>query len=204
MRRLLFICSVTFFGMLSACQKDEPRDVDFDVSLDKSVVNVGDSITFHFDGYADVISFYSGESGLEYKHRHRTEAEGLGIQLTIASRVLYGAQENNLRLLLSTDFSGIYNADNVDDEDWIDITDKFTWSTAAPSGIAAGTTTSGPVDLSEYIEPGKPIYFGYRYESQAAATAGTAGRVWRLPTFKLETVSPDGSVAELANVLSAG
>ncbi|WP_164111173.1 MULTISPECIES: DUF5017 domain-containing protein [Sphingobacterium] len=188
---------------LTACQKDEPNDINFDVNADKLEVAMGDSVSFNFNGSADIISFYSGEKGQEYVNRARTEAEGLGIQLTIASRVLYAVQ-NNLKLLVSTKFSGIYNAENIHEEDWIDITDKFEWSTATPGGIAAGNTNSGPINLTEYIVPGKPIYFGYRYESQAAATAATAGRTWRLPIFKLESVTEQGEANEIANVLTAG
>jgi len=204
MKKTFLILSIAFFTALSSCQKDEPVNVDFSVNTTDVIVNVTDSVTFNLQGYADIIAFYSGEAGNEYANRQRTDVDGLGLRLTIASRVLYGAQEKNLKLLLSTKFSGIYKASDVQESDWIDITDKFTWSTAASGGIAATTTTSGPVDLTDYIVPGKPIYFGYRYESEAATTAATAGRTWRLPTFKLEAITEDGKANEIANVLTAG
>lgn len=204
MKKTFLILSIALLTAFYSCQKEEPADVDFNVNTPDLVVNVNDSVTFNLQGYADIIAFYSGETGNEYVHRKRTDMDGLGLRLTVASRVLYGAQDKNLKLLLSTTFSGIYTAGNIKEEEWIDVTDRFTWSTAAAGGIAAVTTSSGPVDLTEYIVPGKPIYFGYRYESQPALTAATAGRTWRLPTFKLEAVTAEGVSSEIANVLSAG
>lgn len=203
MKKIVYMCLAVCLAMQTSCYKDEPDQTDFTVTPDNLVVRVDDSIRFNFEGYADLITFYSGETGQEYIHRDRTEAEGLGLQLSIASQVLWGAQQNNVRLLLSTAFSGIYSPDDIVESEWTDITDKFTLS-ASPAGTPGTVTNSGPVDLSSYIVAGRPMYFAYRYESQAAPSAAQAGRGWRFPVFKLETVTAEGTSTELTNVTSAG
>ncbi|MGJ1196065.1 DUF5017 domain-containing protein [Sphingobacterium spiritivorum] len=190
---------------MNSCQKDIPQKVSFEANPDHMEIGLQDSVTFTYTGYADLISFYSGEKGREYQYRDRTEMEGLSMELSIASRVLYGSQEKNVKLMYSTAFSGNYSAAGIKEEEWTDISDKFTWSTAAvPNGIAATTTASGPADLSSLLVPGKPIYFAYRYESQAATSAATGGRSWRLPVFDLATKTPEGTRAVLATVRTAG
>lgn len=206
MKKIIYYLNIALLAFTAvACQKNAPATVDFDVTVAQSEVNAGDTVQFNFQGSADLVSVYSGEPGKEYQNRNRFEADGLKLQLTIASRVLYGSQANNLKLLCSTRFPGVYSAAGINDNDWNDITNEFTWSTAAiPNGIAATTTTSGPVDLTRFIESGKPVYFGYRYESQATTSAAQGGRSWRLPTFQLETVAPDGSKSAIATVRTAG
>jgi hypothetical protein len=185
---------------ISSCQKDDVDKVVFDVTVDKNEISAGDSVQFSFNGNADIVSFFSGEKGHEYKYRNRTYEEGSGLELTISSRVLNGSQEQNLRLLYSTTFSGIYDKESIKDEEWIDITDKFTWSTAPGNNqVAPGYTVSGPIDLTDLIVKDKPIYFALKYESQTAASNALGGKTYRLPVFDLVSVTSDGTRSNLAN-----
>lgn len=186
---------------LTGCQKDEPQDINFDVSASKTEIIAGDSITFNFEGNADIISFYSGEKGKEYRYRNRTVIEGSGLELTISTRVLNGSQENNLKLMYSKTFSGVYNKENIKEEDWIDLTSRFTLSTAPGNNqVAPGNTVSGPIDISDIVEKDKPIYFALRYESAAAASNALGGKTYRIPVFDLNDVSAEGTRSSLATI----
>ena len=204
MKKIFYFLNIIGVLIFTSCEKDAPESVNFDVSTESREVKVGDSITFKFNGNADIISFYSGELGKEYQYRDRIEAEGLKLQLTLGTRVLFGTQTKNLKLYCSTKFDGLYSPAGIKEEDWVDLTDKFTWS-PTPAGVSTTTTTtSGPIDLSEFVETGKPIYFAFKYEGWASTTAALGGRTWRIYTFNLETVAPDGSKSAIATVRNAG
>lgn len=203
MKKTFFNLSIAFLMIFSSCEKDEPANVNFDVNAQNLVVNVNDSVTFDFKGSADIISVFTGEPGHEFKHKSRIEADVEGLRLSIESRVLYAAQEQNLRLFVSNDFSGTYDAQNVSNGTWVDLTERFTWSRLPIAGVGS-IVPSGPADISEFIDVTKPMYFGFKYESEAAATAAAAGRQWRISRFDLQTVIPGGAVANIASVQSAG
>lgn len=206
----MFMKKISYFSIalivlaVISCRKDEPDTPTFNVSVGQSTINVNDSVTFHFDGNADVITFYSGELGKEYSNKDRTNAEGLKLQLTLGTRVLYGIQTDNLSLLCSSEFSGLYNPAGIKEEEWIDITKKFTLSPTPPSLATTVTTTSGPVDLTEYVVKDKPLYFAFKYKSDTSATTALGGRTWRVYAFDLEAVATDGVVSTISTAKTGG
>lgn len=123
----------------------------------KAEYNLADSVEFQMSGYADVIGFYSGEAGKEYRYRNRLESDQGKMHLNIQTQVLYGTQANNLSLLYSTDFDNIYSVDGISKATWKDITNRFTLSTAA-AGAVGTAVTSADVDLSDLPISGKPIF----------------------------------------------
>lgn len=201
MKKLKYLLGVATVAMLFACKKDTTDAPTFDVATNRTEFNVADSVEFNISGYADVIGFYSGESGKEYKFRDRTEATDAKLQLNVSTRVLYGVQDN-LALLYSTDFDNTYTPAGIAVAKWTDITSRFTLSTAAPSAVGA-ITPSGDVDLSDIVVPGKPIYFAWRYLGQPSATSAQGGRTWRIHEFNLSKKLTNGAVVSVVNVNSA-
>ncbi|RZM24615.1 MAG: DUF5017 domain-containing protein [Pedobacter sp.] len=204
MKKIVYSLVILAALATSSCRKDEPERPSFEVKVGKSEFNVNDTVTFDLKGSADIISFYSGETGKEYRYKDRIDAEGLKLQLTLGTRVLYGMQTNNLSLLCSSTFGGMYSPSGIKEEEWTDITSKFTLS-ATPAGQATTTTTlSGPVDLSEYVVKDKPIYFAFKYKSDASATTAAGGRTWRIYNFDLETVSGTGTKSTVTTARTGG
>lgn len=201
----LILTAVFVLRGLFGCQKDGVDKVDFNVSADRQTISVNDSVTFSFSGYADIITFYSGEKGKEYQYRKRILEEGSKLELTVASRVLNGSQADNVKLFYSNSFAGTYRADGIKNEEWTDISDRFTWSVSPGTNTSAsGYTVSDPVDISDILVKDKPIYFGFKYESQAAASNALGGKTWRIPTFDLVNISKDDVRTTIATVHTAG
>ena len=191
-------------ALMAACNKRDKLDApDFNVSIAQSTYKVGDSVVFNFSNSPDVITFFSGEPGSEYQYRNRTELEGGTTFMSFSSRVLYGSQENNVRVMASTDFSGKYDTNAVKAAHWTEITDRFTMATA-PNGTVGVEIQSGVANISDLIVKGKPIYLSYRYVGAKPPGATATQRTWRIMSFNLNNTYPDGTVASLSNLFGAG
>lgn len=202
MNKLKYILGALLIPAIYACKKDTPDEPTFNVATAKTEYSVADSVEFKIDGYADIIGFYSGEAGKEYRYRNRLESNDGKLHLNISTRVLYGTQANNLALMYSTDFDNLYTPAGIAAATWKDITNRFTFSTAAAGGLGA-ITPSADVDLSDLPVSGKPIYFAWRWVGQASATAALGGRTWRIHAFNLTNKTASAAVP-IANVTSAG
>lgn len=187
--------------VIASCKKDTPDIPSFNVETIGKEHKVADSIEFKIDGYADVIGFFSGEPGKEYRFKDRLEANDAKISLNISTQVLSATQRNNLSLWYSTDFAKVYTAAGIENSTWTNITSRFT---LAPDGStsASAVTSSGNIDISDLIVKGKPIFFGFKYVAQSSATPGAGGKTWRVPVFNLTSEFPGGS-SVLASVTDA-
>ncbi len=209
MFRLKHISGLLFFVFLFSCVEDyEVETPSFEVATDKLEYNAGDSVIFHLEGEPDIITFYSGETGQEYRYRYRTERESGKTEVEFVSRVLYGTQTNNMLVMASSDFSGDYNASHVTAANWQDISSRFTLPSANAPGYAYSLDTpSGKVDISDLLVSGKPLYFAFKYAGRKAPdedpTAKTQ-RTWRITTFNMTATFDDNEVSTLANLSTAG
>ncbi len=201
MNKLKYILGALLITSVYACKKDTPDAPTFNVVTSKAEYNLADSVEFQMSGYADVIGFYSGEAGKEYRYRNRLESDQGKMHLNIQTQVLYGTQANNLSLLYSTDFDNIYSVAGISKATWTDITNRFTLSTAA-AGAVGTAVTSADVDLSDLPVSGKPIFFAFKWVGQASTTAALGGRTWRVPAFNLTNKTASGT-STIANVTSA-
>ncbi|WP_343530737.1 DUF5017 domain-containing protein [Pedobacter sp.] len=202
MNKLKYILGLLLIPAVYACKKDAPDAPTFNVVTSKAEYNLADSVEFQISGYADVIGFYSGEAGKEYRYRNRLESNDGKMHLNIQTQVLYGTQANNLSLLYSTDFDNLYSVDGISKATWTDITNRFTLSTAA-AGAVGTAVTSADVDLSDLPVSGKPIFFAFKWVGQASTTAALGGRTWRVPAFNLTNKTASGA-STIATVTSAG
>jgi len=203
MNKLKYLLGIVTLPLMLACQKNDPVEPTFDVKTDKLEYKVTDSVKFSISGYADVISFYSGEAGKEYRYKDRTESTDSKMKLNINTQVVFASQKNNLSLLYSTDFNNVYSVEGINAATWTDITSRFTLS--ADIGNTNGVrTSSGEVDLSDLPVSGKPIYFAFKYVGQPSTTAATGGRTWRIYEFNLYNKNAANVETALASVITAG
>ncbi|EHQ26825.1 DUF5017 domain-containing protein [Mucilaginibacter paludis] len=201
MYKVKYIIGLMLLPLIFSCKKSAIQLSAFDVQTAKTEYKAGDTVTFKFSGDPDIISFYSGEKGKEYKFKDRTTVAGV-LGLEIKTQVLYGTQANNLSLLYSTDFNGLYDTTSVRKATWTDITSRFTLSTAA--GGAVGTqTSSGVVNISDLAASGKPIYFAFKYWGDKAPGTTSTQRTWRVYNFNLTNTLPDGSVLNVSTIGTA-
>src|SRR5690606_22255997 len=170
---------------LSACQKDVLEELDINVTTPAQVYSVDDSVEFFIEGDADMITFYSGENGSEYRYKDRTEIEGGNIELNMEPMVLYGIQEKNLSLMMSTNFNGDYSKGGIEQAVWIDISDRFTWSTSAAGGVGT-RVISDYASVQDLLESQKPLYFALKYRGNKSTTGSAQQRTWRVYQFNVQ------------------
>jgi hypothetical protein len=188
---------ISFLGLLilfalTACDKElDIKNLDFDVSIEKTTFKVGDTVLFKFTGNPDNITFFSGETGQNYEYRNRLRAEGKP-ELQFTSFSEFGTQVNTLQVLATTDFNGIVN-ENIGNVAWTDITNLVTLS----SGL--DNTASGVVDLTQFVND-KPLYIAYRFIGQTGSTQ----KRWTIKNFLVQNKLNDGSVLKVADITTAG
>lgn len=191
MKKIVIFASVVF--LLAACNKKEVVKLDFNVTADRTTVNVGDTVTFSISGNPDQLIFYSDEKGSQYQHRERTRLDGGTPGLQFTSYRQYGLQSNTLSVLVSTDFSGHYTEEGINKASWTEITSRATLSTGVDN------TPSGLIDLSDFISKG-PIYLAFRY----TGTGGTTQRAWTIKNLVITNKLEDGSEYPITIIKDAG
>ena len=172
---------------IAACNKTSVSDPAFSVTAAAATVKVNDTVKFTFSGNPGYITFYSGEPGRRYQYRDRTTADGKPL-LKFTSYMQTGAQANTLQLMMSTDFSGVYDSTSIYKANWADVTSRVKLSAGTDS------TVSGVADLSDFMNGGKGVYFAFKY----TGAAGSAQRTWTIKNLALNNVlTADSSVYSL-------
>lgn len=190
MYRKIFLISV-LASVIFACNKNQISQVDpvsFNVTADRLTANVGDTVTFSFDGNPDFITFYSGEIGHKYANKDRLVVEGGKPTLLFATTATtVGTQQNSLKILASTDFKGVYDTlnENLLNATWIDLTDRAVLSTGADS------VSSGVIDISDINPERKTIWFAFKKHDDNSATLRPWA--WRIRSFNVNLYSPSDS-----------
>ena len=199
MKYILYI----FLIILCSCHKDfEIEEPTLDIKVDNPTATMSgdtinltsrDLINFRFTGDADLITFYSGETGSNYAYSERVSEKGLP-RVTFTLTQSNAGQPNTLRMYASTDFNGIYDTTSVKAATWVDITSKFT----IPTGNVTGASAANNVSLAEF-DDGKPFYFAYRYIGKKSITQRQP--TWVVPTFAITNLTNDGKLSDVvANV----
>ena len=177
--------------VLVSCKKElaEVTTPDFDVAATELTVKAGAPAVFKFQGKAATVAFYSGEiyKDYNYKDGRTVDVAGKGLTLSFSNGVAAGTpagtQAKQFSILLSTDFGGNYtDLTAVKAATWIDITDSFTLATSATM------VATRMVDLSKYVQAGKPVYFALRYINRPQVANGYA-RQWIVENFLLKSMS---------------
>lgn len=194
MKNIIRYCGLLLVGLVS-CMEDEAPSVELNVALDKQVYQVGEPVTFKLGGNPDNIVFYSGEVGHNYAYKERYHADG-DLLVKFNSWVRYGDIYHNLKFLVSSDFSGIYDKENVEAATWIDLSDKFRFS------VGDDQTPSGEVNLKEYIGAAEDakLFVVFRYEDEQKARQNN----WIIRSITLDCVSTEGVRSNLATMPTMG
>ncbi len=192
MKNIIRYCGLLLVGLVS-CVEDEAPSVELKVALDKQVYQVGEPVTFKLNGNPDNIVFYSGEVGHNYAYKERYHADG-DLLVNFNSWVRYGDIYHNLKFLVSSDFSGVYDKENVEAATWIDLSDKFRFS------VGDDQTPSGEVNLKEYVGAAEDakLFVAFRYEDEEKAQQNN----WIIRSITLDCVSAEGVRSNLATIIS--
>ena len=188
------------FVILVSCMEDEVPSAVLNVSLDKLVYQVGEPVVFKLNGEPDNIVFYSGEAGHNYAFRNRLRADN-DLLVNFNSWVRYGDIYDNIKFLVSSDFSGIYDKENVEAATWIDLTDKVRFSVG--TGILKGDQTpSGELSLKEYVGAVEDarLFIAFRYEDEEKVEQNN----WIIRSIMLDCISPEGIRSNLATMATMG
>lgn len=179
----------------SSCIKEEMPPATMEVSIDSHRYSVGDTVTFRLVGNPDNIVFYSGESGHNYALKDRQYTDN-DIQINFSTLVQWGVIYDNLKILVSNDFSGIYDENNVSEANWVDVSDKFVFSEGSDH------VPSGTISLKEYVSPVDTgsFYIAFRYTDTQKAQQNR----WVVRSFNAAKISPEGVSTNLATMATAG
>ena len=194
MKNIIRYCGLLLVGLVS-CVEDEAPSVELKVALDKQLYQVGEPVTFKLNGNPDNIVFYSGEVGHNYAYKERYHADG-DLLVNFNSWVRYGDIYHNLKFLVSSDFSGVYDKENVEAATWIDLSDKFRFS------VGDDQTPSGEVNLKEYVGAAEDakLFVAFRYEDEEKAQQNN----WIIRSITLDCVSAEGVRSNLATMPTMG
>lgn len=174
----------------------------FDVTVASNSYKVGDDVVFNISGKADVISFFSGELYRDYAFKDGRIIDLANPTISFTSAVSGGTQNNQLTILASTDFNGVYNdtlkapLTDIKAATWTDITSRFTL------GNSATFLASGAKSISDLIVAGKPLYIAFKYRTQPQTLNGTA-RTWMIQSFTLSGTSAFGTLT-LGDLTNSG
>lgn len=194
MKHIRLIVGISALFAFISCNKELKIDsLNFGVTTSNTTYKVGDTVHFAFTGNPDIISFYSGEDGNDYANKDRTTADGAS-QLQFTSYAQYGTQDSSLQLMVSNNFSGTYDATNIGQATWSDITGRAMLSTGQDN------TPSGIVDLSDFMTQKKPVYIAFRYTGDSGSTQKT----WTIKNLTLNLLKTNNKILPVTDIASAG
>ena len=182
---------------ISSCSQDAP-DARLSVTPDKTEVKAGEAVNFHISGKADNIVFYSGESGHEYDLRDREYADNDLIVDFVSYTDYLTYVHPNLQILISSDFNGIYDAENLAQATWTDVTDQFQMP------VETGKNTpSGEINLKKFVSGDNDalFYIAFRYFDLDGVALRNR---WVIRSMNIRKVSPEGQSTLLADIKTAG
>lgn len=176
MKQIIYIIAILF--LLSSCENYiTVNNPDFDVNVDSFVFHVDEPITFNINGNPDNIVFYSGEEGHQFEHRTRTKMDGNKLIVSFSGFVdnlVAGQVDVQIRLLVSTDFAGLYTTEGVESATWTDVSDRATFATNEV------LTSSGDIDLTDFAVQELPVTLALQYELNNSNAANR----WVIKSFE--------------------
>lgn len=182
----IFLLTAIIFFSCTKYKLDEPA---LEVTADKTSIKAGESVTFYFKGDPQILSFYSGSFLNDY-NSSISGRELTNAFLSFSSTVATGTQQNQLSVLVSSDFNGKYNIADIKAANWVDITNRFV--------LASGSTATASTaqDIFDLVQKNKPLYVAFRYITQPQAENGIQ-RNWSVSSVLLASKPTGGDVTLL-------
>ena len=199
------LCAISAAALVAvACEDDQSVSVPtFEVSADKATVRVGERAVFNFEGNADIITFYSGEDGSSWNYRETNRILPASMYMSFSIKTSSGTEgyPNPARLPLyySTDFSGNYTLEDLQNATWVEVTDLFKMPTDVGQQVY-----SGSVCIDSFYEESETIYLAMFYQvdafkSSAAGGKGNGRTQWNVMSFFIEGVAEHDSAVLYEN-----
>lgn len=192
--RFKYIVSALCMVIFASCDKESISEPGFNVtgyqvtSIVDSAGNAVKEVKFNFSGDASVISFYPGILGNDYAYREGRILDVNALPSSFSTTLDNGTQNNQLSVLVSTDFNGTYDITNIRAATWTDITNRYALNTRG----ASSSLPSGTKDIRDLVVDGKPLYYAYRYICKPQ-TANGANSTWRIRAFSLQSQTDLGA-----------
>ncbi len=194
-KNLIYIMSIMLVA--AACDDDYAiRQPSLEVSA-PSVVKVGQKVEFTLSGEQDVLAFWSGEAGSEYKYKEQDRIGAGDTRMSFSTTTSSGSagypNPASLPLSWSSDFSGEYTLEAMNAATWHDISSEFDW----PKDVGE-TIPAGELNLNDILpSDGTPVYFRFYYHVAAwdAASNGGAGNgrtQWNIQGLSIFCDTPAG------------
>ena len=205
-----FIMILASAALLLSCSKagEKLAEPSLEVSIPSVLYYVDEPVEFSFEGSADLISFWSGESGNDYAWRAADRVYEGEAFVSFGSAFMNGAQwkrqataDKLVSFLWSDDFDGDYTQAGISKATWHDATDLFTFASARVDDARnlSSATASGSVSLSDIIPSlaAGPYYFAFRYHLVPNVDATTDSRSRAvISNFKVNCVNDSLHVNE--------
>jgi hypothetical protein len=179
---ILVLCTT-----ITSCKKMDVDEPTLNVTTVNLSIKAGDTATFAFSGYADYINYYSGEPGSVFGRIDSFSRNDGSPEFQFSSAVSSAGTGittgNNLSVLISTNFNGIYDNANVSKATWTDITKRVTLATTT-------TVVNSPIVNVNDLKAGSgPMYLAFRYQT---SNPTLRQRQWTISNFAFRTKFPDG------------
>jgi len=183
----LFLLAMVF----QSCEDVEVVEVpNFTVTPITVTAKAGEPVEFNVDSAPNFLRYYSGEFGHEYKHRERTNAEGV-VSMSFLNAQKWGLGANatgTFSVWYSQDYDGSGAPESVNAATWTEISDRFNISELYSFTLQE----SGIVDITDLAD-GKPIFFGFKYFSDIVDDRGAE---WHFDGLSI-TMDVEGAPAPL-------
>jgi len=195
MKSKIIISILIFAAVFTACEKsDVAPDLSATVNPaqvvstlnDTLVVYAGSPIEFQLSGTPDLLTFFSGEAGRNYANRSRVTADGTPkLDFRFNSN---GVTANQMDVLASTNFKGVYDSISIK---------AAKWDTITPPDMKAYVSTNvikrmSTIDLSKY-GGGQPVFIAYRLVIKSSATSANP----TLDSMQVRNYQTDGIVTPI-------
>lgn len=193
--------------LMASCSKELTVEnaPDLDITAESTTYKAGQEVVFKFTGDASLISLYTGQESSEYAYKDGKiidVAGGAELSFTTATVLpITGKQINQLAVMASTDFNGLYDIANIRKATWTDITSRFVINSTTAAYVASGVK-----DISDLTtDPAKPLYIAFKYTTRSQAANGLA-RQHLIQSFLLSSKGPrpDGVTKALTLADQAG
>ncbi len=170
--------------LITSCGKERLlEEPTFEVKTVATNYKVGERVNFSFSGNPDIISFYSGEIGNNFDFLNGRLMPATAKFSFYTSKLSTG-QPDQLEVLVSSDFNGVYTLENVQAATWTPITSSFSYATSTAE------VYSNELDISNVVTKKDNLYVGFRYKTKPRAQASNLlGTRWRITNLSFLLIS---------------